>query len=66
MIWDDLISSDQTDSAYEAFFDKFTSLYDKTFEKFVVTVKLKTLESPWITKGIIKSSNIKQRLYDKS
>ena len=41
------------------------SLYDKTFEKFVVTVKSKTLENPWITKGIIKSSNINQGLYDK-
>ena len=65
MIWDDVISSDQTDSAYEAFFDKFTSLYDKTFEKFVVTVKSKTLTSPWITKAVIKSSKTKQRLYDK-
>ena len=65
MISDDVISSKQTDSTYEASFDKFTSLYDKTFEKFVVTVKSKTLENPWITKGIIKSSNINQGLYDK-
>ena len=53
------------DSAYEAFLDKFTSLYDKIFEKFAVMVKSKTLKKPWITKGILKSSKTKQRLYDK-
>ena len=41
----DLISSKQTDSAYEALLNKFTSLYDKTFKKFVVTVKSKTLKN---------------------
>ena len=60
-----LISSKQTDSAYGAFLNKFTSLYDKTFEKFAVTLKSKTLKNPWITKGILKSSKTKQRLYDK-
>ena len=65
MAWDDAISCKQTDCAYEAFLHKFTSLYDKTFEKFVVTVKSKTLENPWITKGILKSSKAKQRLFDK-
>ena len=54
MTWDDVISSKQTDFAYEAFLNKFTSLYDKIFEKFPVTVKSKTLKNPWIT-----------RLYDK-
>ena len=40
MTWDIAISSKQTDSAYEAFPNKFTS------EKFVVTVKWKTLKQP--------------------
>ena len=65
MTWDDVISSKQTDSAYKAFLNKFTSLYDKIFEKFTVIVKLKTLKNPWITKGILKSLKTKQRLYDK-
>ena len=65
MKWDDVISSKQTDSPYEAFLNKFTSLYEKTFEKFVVTVKSEILKHPWIIKGIIKSSKTKQRLYDK-
>ena len=65
MIWGDVISSKQTDSAYEAFLNKFTSLYEKFFEKFAVTVKSKTLKNSWITKAILKSSKTKQRLYDK-
>ena len=59
MTWHDVISSKQTDSAYEAFLSKFTSLYDKIFEKFPVMVKSKTLKNPWITKGILKSSKTK-------
>ena len=35
------------------------------FEKFMVMVKSKTLKNLWITKGILKSSKTKQRLYDK-
>ena len=38
MTWNDVKSSTQIGSAYKAFFNKFTSLYDKTFEKFVVTL----------------------------
>ena len=30
MVWFNVISSKQTGSAYEAFLNKFTSLYDKT------------------------------------
>ena len=31
MVWDDVISSNQIDSAYKAFLNKFASLYDKIF-----------------------------------
>ena len=65
MTWDDVISSKQTDSAYEASFNKLTSLYDKMFEKFAAMVKLKTLKNLWITKGIQKPSKTKEWLYDK-
>ena len=65
MTWDDVTSSKQTDSAYKAFLNKFTSLYDKIFEKFAITVKSKALKNLWITKGILRSSKTKQRLYDK-
>ena len=49
-----VISSKKTDPAHQTFVSKFTSLYDKT-EKNVFTVKLKTLKSLCITKGILKS-----------
>ena len=56
MTWDDVISSKQTHSAYEACLNKLISLYESIFENFPVTVKSKTLKNPWITKGILKSS----------
>ena len=31
MTWNDVISSKQTDCAYEAFLNKFASVYDKNF-----------------------------------
>ena len=46
MTWDDVISSKQTDSACEVFLNKFTSLYDEIYEKYVVRVKSKTLKKP--------------------
>ena len=49
MTWDDVISSKQINFAYEAFLNKLTFLYDKVFEKYVVTVKLKTLKNLKIT-----------------
>ena len=61
----EMTGNKQTDSAYEAFLNKSTSLYDKIFEKFTVTIKSKTLKNPWITKGILKFSKTKQTLYDK-
>ena len=65
MTWDDVITSKKNNSAYKTFLNKFTFLYDKVSEKFVFTVKSKTLKTPWITKLIVKSSKTKQRLYDK-
>ena len=44
MTWGDVISFKQTDPVSEAFLKKFASVYDKIFEKTVVTVKSKTLK----------------------
>ena len=49
MTWDDIISSKQINFAYEAFLNKFNFLDDKVSEKYVVTVKLKTLKNSKIT-----------------
>ena len=46
MTWDDIISSKQIDFAYAIFLNKFSSLYDKVSEKYMVTVKSKTRKNP--------------------
>ena len=54
-----------TKQAYKYFLNIFIDIYDKSFPKSEVKVKLKNVQSPWITKGIAKSSKEKQRLYEK-
>ena len=51
--------------AYKHFFETFISVYDNFFPKVKVRIKTKSLHSPWITKGIAKSSKRKQKLYEK-
>ena len=65
MIWEDVIISKTNWFYLRIFLNKFTSLYGKIYGKVLVKVKSKTLKNPWITKGILKSSKTKKRLYDK-
>ena len=51
--------------AYKHFFETFILVYDNFFPKVKVRIKTKSLHSPWITKGIAKSSKRKQNLYEK-
>ena len=51
--------------AYKYFLNIFIDIYDKSSPKSEVKVKFKSDQSPWITKGIAKSSEKKQRLYEK-
>ena len=51
--------------AYKHFFKTFISVYDYFFLKVKVQIKIKSLNCPWITKGIAKSSKGKQKLYEK-
>ena len=53
------------DEAYSRFINTFTELYDTAFPIYKIKVKTKSLLSPWITKGILKSSKRKHKLYDK-
>ncbi|XP_065658588.1 uncharacterized protein LOC136083107 [Hydra vulgaris] len=50
---------------YNTFIDIFVFLYDKHFPKVVKTIKFKDISSPWLSKGLKKSSKRKQRLYIK-
>ena len=51
--------------AYNIFFKIFSDLYDVAFPKKEIEIKSKYLYTPWITKGIRKSSKRKQHLYEK-
>ena len=42
----------------------FFGTYDKYFPKVEIKIKAKTIQNPWITKGITKSSKKKQKLYE--
>ena len=61
--WDDINKA--PNKAYEYFLNIFIDIYDESFPKLEVNVKFKSDQSPWITKGIAKSSEKKQRLYEK-
>ena len=59
------MSFQNPDDAYKAFLKRFSTLYDEYFPEKKMKLKHKDLQSPWITKGIRRSSKRKQRLYEK-
>ena len=63
--WDLITQTTTPDSSYNIFLDKFIKLYDIAFPERKVEIKQKNLTSPWITRGLEKSSKRKQCLYDK-
>ena len=63
--WNLITQTSTRDSSYNIFLDKFIKLYDIAFPERKVEIKQKNLTSPWITRGLKKSSKRKQRLYDK-
>ncbi|XP_065671724.1 uncharacterized protein LOC136089600 [Hydra vulgaris] len=63
--WDIINFSEDIDLIYKSFFKIFYEIYDINFPKVEINYKHKKIKSPWITKGILKSSKIKQKLYIK-
>ena len=59
-----LITLNANDS-YSIFIENFIKIYDQAFPLQKIKIKGKSLVSPWITKGIRKSSRKKQHLYEK-
>ena len=51
--------------AHEYFLRTFNGLYNHAFPIKEVSLKLKTVFNPWMTKDLQKSSKRKQKLYDK-
>ncbi|XP_065658943.1 uncharacterized protein LOC136083470 [Hydra vulgaris] len=63
--WDIINFSEDINLIYKSFFKIFYEIYDINFPKVEINYKHKKIKAPWITKGILKSSKIKQKLYIK-
>ena len=50
---------------YDTFLETLTDIYDANFPIREYILKGKDIKSPWISKGLKKSSKTKQRLYIK-
>ena len=62
--WTPIYVSD-VNKAYGEFITTVSYLYDTAFPLMKIKIKSKNLLSPWMTKGLIKSSKRKKRLYEK-
>ena len=64
--WNNTIKTlDNPNTAYESFFNIFFETYDKYFPKVKIKIKAKSIQNPWITTDITKSSKKKQKLYER-
>ena len=63
--WGFLKTIQDPNEAYKSFLLVFGNLYEIAFPKIKIKVNSKNQLSPWITRGIIKSSKRKQKLYEK-
>ena len=63
--WKDIIAQNKLKEAYELFLKDFSTLYEAYFPLKKEKIRSKDLKSPWITKGLKKSSKRKQKLYAK-
>ena len=62
--WGNLYLIPNPNDAYEYFLKVFSGIYDLAFPLKTISVKTKTLENPWMTKGLLKSSKGMQKLYE--
>ena len=63
--WVKIETSRNPNMFYKTFLKKIMSLYDEYFPFKIIKVKIKDIQSPWITTGIKNSSKHKQRLHEK-
>ena len=63
--WDLVTQTLLPNHSYNIFLEKFVQIYDQAFPERKFEIKAKNLVSPWITRGLRKSSRKKQRLYEK-
>jgi len=60
--WELVLQCENANSAYDLFTRIFSAQYEKAFPKIEKKIKLKYLNSPWITKGLVKSSKKKAEI----
>ena len=63
--WNVIKETNDANKAYDCFLKLFLDKYEKAFPKLEFKIKTKNLLSPWMTKGLIKSSKKKKQLYEK-
>ena len=63
--WKHMLKKISPNNAYNKFLRIFLGLYNDTFPKQKIKIKRKSFNSPWMTKGLVKSSKKKLRLYEK-
>ena len=61
--WKHLCSLTDTNLTYKDFQRTFNGLHNDVFPIMDVSLKLKTVFNPWMTKGLQKSYKRKQKLY---
>ena len=63
--WEVVLNTHNPNLAYDAFIKQFLKIYNQCFPYKKIKIKRKSFLSPWITKGLLKSSKQKQKLYIK-
>ncbi|XP_065667204.1 uncharacterized protein LOC136087699 [Hydra vulgaris] len=63
--WSYINFNEDKNIIYKSFFNIFYKIYDANFPLREIILNAKDISCPWITKGIKKSSKIKQKLYVK-
>ncbi|XP_065651285.1 uncharacterized protein LOC136079474 [Hydra vulgaris] len=65
--WNLVLQSHDVNNAYDLFLNQFSKMYDKAFPLKVKVINSKSVVSPWMTKGLLKSSRKKQKfLFEKT
>ena len=62
--WKHVLNEDSPNNVYNEFLRIFGGFYNEAFPKQKIKIKRKSFNSPWMTKGLVKSSKKKQRLYE--
>ena len=63
--WNLITQTSTPDSSYNIILDKFVKFYEIAFPERKIEIKQRNLSSPWITRGLKKSSKRKQYLHKK-